>query len=279
MSSGNSNSGGVLAANPRQGFRSETLARFALSAFGPATDVEVEDDHGIDLVCATSRRDGHRLHVGPAYLVQVKSDDVPDVAYRGPQVRAWLEELGSPLFLCRVDKAITRIRLYSTWSISRVLLQLAAYGGDAEIVRLVPDLTVTVDQPPPDNVPLGPPIIDFRLPELDNPDYLRKLGSCIEEWVRMDTENIVRRRLGLAVAKGYTEWESNRPPSEFNHWYKPYFYSSNTAAKARTILAECATLLTVGNNDAEKSLLRSYVTTFCDVETLERVQKEWLGIG
>jgi hypothetical protein len=35
-------SGGVLAANPREGFRSETLARFALSAFGPATAVEIE---------------------------------------------------------------------------------------------------------------------------------------------------------------------------------------------------------------------------------------------
>jgi hypothetical protein len=274
-----SKSGGVLAANLRQGFRSETLARFALSAFGPATDVEVEDDYGIDLVCATSRRDGRRLHVGPGYLVQVKSDDEQGPEYKGAQVRSWLEDLGSPLFVCRVDKAKTRIRLYSTWSISRVLLQLTAYGGQTpEAFRLVFDADVTTEQPAAERVPLGPPIIDFYLPELSGADYVRQLGSCIEEWVRMDTENIVRRRLGLGVAKGYTRWEPNRPPSLFNHWYKPYFYSPNTATQARAILAECATLLTVGNDPAEKELLRSYIVKYCDVASLEPVQRKWLGI-
>jgi hypothetical protein len=190
-------SGGAMPANPREGFRSETLARFALSAFGPATNVEVADDYGIDLVCATSRRVGQRLHVGSGYLVQVKSHDATDVTYKGEHAGKWLEDLGSPLFVCRVDKAAARVELYSTWNISRVLLGQEAYGqASPETFRLVLDQPVTTDEPSPDAIPLGIPIVAFSVTELHDKEKVNTLRTCIEEWVHMDSRNILQRRIG-----------------------------------------------------------------------------------
>ncbi len=278
MPNGEKQSGGVLPRNSRQGFRSETLARFALSAFGPATDVEVEDDQGIDLICATSRPVGGRLHVGPGYSVQVKSEGETEVVYQGPHVRTWLEGLASPLFICLVDKGTTRIRLYSTWSITRVLLHATAYGGTIDRVRLVPDEPVTCDQPPPEHVTLGNPIIDFRVPELAEQGRVDRLRECIEQWVLMDVENIVRRRFDLAVASGYTEWTTNLPPKQGARWYKPYFPSEQTWPKARAIIAECASLLALRKDPQEKDLLAAFVKKYCDLDSMHEMMRGWLGV-
>lgn len=271
-------SGGVMPRNTRQGFRSEALARFALSAFGPAIDVEPEDDHGFDLVCATSKPSGKRLHVGPGYYVQVKSQGALEIRYKGDNARAWLEDLGIPMLVCVVDKTEARLRLYSTWNIARVILQFRAYGGDDTVINLVMDEEVTGEQPPPTRVPLGPPIVAFHISELDDAEHVRLLGACIEEWVLMDTENIVRRRLGLAVAKGYTKWETNKPPSAFHHWYEPFFYSNETAATARKVLAECASLIALGRNQAEIEMLGAYVREYCDWRAMTPMHQEWLGL-
>ncbi len=256
-----------MAANPREGFRSETLARFALSAFGPATDVEVEDDYGVDLVCATSRRVGQRLHVGSGYLVQVKSQTETEVTYSGEHTGKWLEDLGSPLLVCRVDKAAARIELYSTWNISRVLHQIAAYSqASPETFWLILDQPVSTDEPSPNAIPLGIPIVAFSVTELHDSEKVNTLRTCIEEWVRMDSQNILWRRIGLAVAFGYTKWETNRPPSHFNNWYHPYYYSAKVADRAREILVECAALIALThktNKVSEVDALRSYANMFC----------------
>jgi hypothetical protein len=260
-------SGGAMPANTREGFRSETLARFALSAFGPVSAVEVPDDHGIDLVCATSRRNGQRLHVGGGYLVQVKSNDAKEVTYSGPHVREWLENLGSPLFVCCVDKASTEIRLYSTWSISRVLLNVAAYDkASPETFRLVMDQDVTGKEPEPDAIPLGKPVVKFAVTQLHDSKLVDNFRLCIEEWVRMDSENLLNRRSKLAIAHGFTEWETNKPPSVFNRWYRPYFYSAKTAVDARRIISECAVLIALMGESEEKGVLASYVNKFCDLK-------------
>jgi hypothetical protein len=83
----------------------------------------------------------------------------------------------------------------------------------------------------------------------------------------MDSDNIVRRRLGLAMAKGYLRWQTNRPPSEYHEWYKPYFYSQATLHQARLLLGECASLIATMADPPEKDLLRSYVAKYCELET------------
>ena len=51
-------SGGILAYNFREGYRSEYLAHYIFSGFGPAIPVAREDDFGLDLICNISKRDG-----------------------------------------------------------------------------------------------------------------------------------------------------------------------------------------------------------------------------
>jgi hypothetical protein len=241
--------------------------------------VEVEDDYGIDLVCATSRRVGQRLHVGSGYLVQVKSDDVDRVTYEGEHVRKWLENLGSPLFVCRVEKKSTRIRLYSTWSIACVLLNLTAYEmSSPETFRLLLDERVTTDQPQADAIPLGDAIVDFRVTDLHDTTRVNELRECIEEWVRIDSENILNRHAGLAIAFGYTTWKTNEPPSRGGLWWKPYYYSQKSADDARRVVARIAPLIALTAKLGEKEALASYLTSFCDVKQIGEWERGVLGI-
>jgi hypothetical protein len=78
------------------------------------------------------------------------------------------------------------------------------------------------------------------------------------------------------IAHGYTEWETNRPPSAFNHWYRPYFYSARTASDARRIISDCATLIALVAEPEEKTALAAYVKKFCDIKY--DWTREWLGI-
>jgi hypothetical protein len=80
------------------------------------------------------------------------------------------------------------------------------------------------------------------------------------------------------MARGYMKWETNRPSSDFVEWYQPYYYSAVTAANARTIVADCASLLALKKDPDERALLASYVKTYCDVGSLELMVREWLGV-
>ena len=71
---------------------------------------------------------------------------------------------------------------------------------------------MSFSEPKPEAILLGNPIIDFRVRDLHDSTFVDTLRACLEEWVSMDAENIVRRRVGLAIAYGYTQWETNRPP-------------------------------------------------------------------
>lgn len=272
-------SGGVLSANSREGFRSETLARFALSAFGPVSSVDASEDAGIDLVCATSSRQGKRLHVGPSYLVQVKSDPISEITFEGENAQEWLGTLGSPLFICCVDKRKTRLRLYSTWSVGRVLLQARSEGRTLSKLTVLTDQQVGTEQPAPESVPLGPAIVDFVLTDLADPEALANLKDCVERWVLMDTANIIRRRAGIAIAKGYTSWTPNKAPDETTPWYRPYYYSLPHAANARSVIFECATLIALLEEPNEKEALATYVKQFCSGEAeKDKWAKERLGL-
>jgi hypothetical protein len=61
-------------------------------------------------------------------------------------------------------------------------------------------------------VPLGHPTVDFTVTELHDDARRDQLRLCIEDWVKLDAENIVRRRMGLAYAYGLMEWTTNVPP-------------------------------------------------------------------
>jgi hypothetical protein len=156
--------------------------------------------------------------------------------------------------ICRVNEATTRVRLYSTWNLSRLLFHFLAWGGaDPESFRLRLDDPVTTDEPTADRVSLGAPIVDLTVTQLVDSAFRDSLRECIEQWVKVDAENIVRRRLGLAIAKGYTTWVTNKPPEESHVFYKPYFFGPAASAGARAIIADCATIIAIGDFAARQN--------------------------
>jgi hypothetical protein len=151
-------------------------------------------------------------------------------------------------------------------------------GGEPDTFRLELEKDVTTRQPTADAIPIGRPILDFCVTQLHDPTLVKNLRQCIEEWVRADTENIVRRSIGLAIARGYTRWETNKPPSSSSEWYRPYWYAEKAKQDARGIIADCATLISLKGNPEEKKQLAEYVARYCDLAKMDAWAKEQLGV-
>jgi hypothetical protein len=275
-------SGGILAYNLREGFRSEHLAHYALSAFGPSTPILREDDHGIDFLCHLAQRTGNMATIGSAYGVQVKSGD-PVVKYEGKQVFQWLNSLQIPLFVATVDKSMSHIRIYSTWNVHRFLL---IFENDPNrkrpdtIVLRGSDCNEPLPAPNPEtgDVPIGKPILDFCLQELGDKGVREHHLHVLREWVEMDRQNYTFRLAGITMACGYIKWVTNKHLQEsVRTWYRPYYYSAATADKARKLLCQLATVISLYQGQALKSknpdqvqhaereliALSNYVNRFC----------------
>src|SRR5215831_7954799 len=105
---------GVHAGNLHEGGRSEILADYLFSRWGPVTPVRGRDDYGCDLYCALTDTIGRRELVTEYYTAQVKSTDDPWVFQNSDEIR-WLIEYPTPLFLCTVNKALLRVRIYQVF--------------------------------------------------------------------------------------------------------------------------------------------------------------------
>lgn len=261
-----------MAANTREGYRSEALARFALSAFGPATDVEVEDDHGIDLLCATATVVDKRLRVGESYLVQVKSELAP-ICFSGPHCHTWLASLGSPLMIAVVDKDSARVRLFSTWNLSRFLMQQPAWGTDSpSTVTLLPGESAS-NPPSHDAIGLGPPIVDFVVADLADDALRGRMRDCIAESVRVEHQNLARRKVGLTFAIGYSQWKPNAVPEPI-HLIRENVFGAKGVETARRIIGDAAALIAFvekrgGGKPGERDALATYLRTFVDPSTYD----------
>lgn len=98
-----SKSGGVITFNYREGFRSEYLADYVFSAFGPSLPIAREDDYGVDMICNMAYQEGKLMRVEATYGVQVKSQDTA-FKYIGKQAVNWLFSLEFPLFFVEISK-------------------------------------------------------------------------------------------------------------------------------------------------------------------------------
>lgn len=109
-----------------EGSRSEYLAQYVFSSFGTASAIPHQEDHGFDLYCTLAQRGGAVAWADKPYSVQVKSDDRPWELKNRESVE-WLVRHPLPLFLCVVDKALLRLRVYQTtpkyyyWTINEPL--------------------------------------------------------------------------------------------------------------------------------------------------------------
>ncbi len=102
---------GAIAPNAHEGSRSEYLAQYVFASFGAAVAIPHQEDSGIDLHCTLTERVGQRAWPRSYFSVQVKSTTD---AWDFKDAVQWLIEYPLPLFLCVVDKASTRLRVYHT---------------------------------------------------------------------------------------------------------------------------------------------------------------------
>lgn len=70
---------GSIAANFREGSRSEYLAQYVFASFGTAVAVPHQEDFGVDLFCSLTERIGPLSWPVEHFTVQVKSNFEPIV--------------------------------------------------------------------------------------------------------------------------------------------------------------------------------------------------------
>ncbi len=234
-------SGGVTARNTRQGFRSEYIVRYILSAFGTAVEVSQGNDLGIDILCNLTSFDGLLITYRSSYGVQVKSHGY-DFKYKGKQATKWLSKLEYPLLLASVDKENARIRIYSCWNLNRYLLMLNLDDENSfpDEIKFVPSEDDDLKEPTVDGViPVGKPILDFNYFDIEDEVSWERYYKVLDGWLEIDNKNYLLRRVGISCAFGYIKWEVNRALDEsVRMWYKPYFYSPQHTNKIKDILVE-----------------------------------------
>jgi len=104
---------GSVAANPHEGSRSEILADYLFSGWGTVTPARRQDDHGIDLFCTLTKRQGKLAEVTNYFSVQVKSKSARWRLHSSDEIK-WLIEYPTPLYLARVDKQQLIVSIYRT---------------------------------------------------------------------------------------------------------------------------------------------------------------------
>lgn len=201
---------GSIASNLHEGSRSEILADYLFSSWGTVSPVRRQDDHGVDLSCTLVERVGRRAWVRDYYSVQVKSGTAPWVFESQESVR-WLVEHPVPLFLCAVDKAAGRVRVYHVmprfcvWALGRLPTRL----------ELVPESTTSgkfVEWHAGDVYSLSAPIIEANLDALIDEAQMLALGEVLSAWVQADRENCDLVRQGLLRFRMPTPYVTNEIP-------------------------------------------------------------------
>ena len=207
---------GSLAANIHEGGRSEYLAHYAFSSFGSAHLVPRQEDHGLDLFCTLTEKDGHRLWPIANYCVQIKS--TAD-AWEFPSENSvnWFVHYPLPIFFCVVDKKELKLSVFHTsprffaWTsgpkVNRLVLVPGkagtGYGAEWEQSNYVIQDA--------DTLPLSAPIAEFTLENLVDADFHSRIQKVLSNWVELDRENIFRIQAGLPLYRTFSEYTTNDP--------------------------------------------------------------------
>jgi hypothetical protein len=279
------NSGGIITYNLREGYRSESLAHFVFSAFGPCIPINREDDYGIDLLCNLADKESKMLIVKSAYGVQVKSKG-KNFEFKGEQIIDWLLNLEFPLLLAVVTKETSLIEIYSTWNINRLLLQLnqadrTTYPSE---INFIPDNSENLKDPSINNkignVPIGKPILSFSISEIGDNSRRLEFWAILNEWIEMDSNNYRIRRAGFSSSFGYYQWTTNQSlKSSTRIWFKNFFWNHNHYLSVKQNIAEAAIIsanflkstyesdkVTYSNCKEEFNSLRQYIWAHCRTE-------------
>jgi hypothetical protein len=202
---------GCYASNFHESRRSEYLALYFFSSLGTAVQVPAPEDTGLDLHCTIAEVVGLRAWPLCFYSVQVKSEMKPWSIDSAESVQ-WLAEQPFPIFLCIVEKAAGRFRLYQT--LPRHLLR--AHSPLPDRIELAPeDLTdgrPTLWERGKESLSLSAPILDFTLDKFLDETFISKAKSIIQQWVLWDNENIHMRKSGTPHALMPNQYKTNQKP-------------------------------------------------------------------
>lgn len=187
---------GSFAVNAKEGSRSEILADYLFSRWGPVTPVRRTDDFGIDLYCTLFDRIGQGAAVRDYFSVQVKSGLIPWEFTTQEQVQ-WLTEYPTPLFLACVDKKKLSVSIYHVM----VRFLLRATGAAGGIV-LVPEDGDTADSLGGIGGQIGryslpAPIVKATVEDIMDDAKTEQLRRVFETWVGFERENCDLARRGL----------------------------------------------------------------------------------
>lgn len=207
---------GSLAANLHEGGRSEYLAHYVFSSFGSAHLVPRQEDHGLDLICTLTEKDGHRLWPVANYCVQIKSTES---LWEFPAEKSvqWFARYPLPIFFCVVDKSKLSLKIFHTTP----RFFIWTHRPDAQRLVLVPGESgdghgaewehTGYDQDDEDTFPLSAPIAEFTISEILDEKKCTQIKTILANWVEMDQANIFRIQAGLPLYRTFSDYETNNP--------------------------------------------------------------------
>lgn len=271
-------SGGLLAYNFREGFRSEYLAEYVFSAFGPSLSISRENDYGIDLICNLAFNEKQYMNIEMTYGVQVKSEGA-DFRFKGKQAVDWLFSLEFPLLLAVVSKTESRIKIFSTWNLNLLLLSIEKGNRETYPEELYFQPTDDSELKGPESttglIPIGLPILEFNIMDIGDKKLKEKYQKILKEWLDFEVENYLLRRMGVSVAFGFIKWETNKSLEEgLRTWYKPHFYSPQHYEGSKMTVSKAAVVMglylkniyrSTGNQlfKNEFNEIRNYISKYC----------------
>lgn len=197
--------------NVRSGHRAEALGVYAFTEFCAVARVPLEEDIGWDAVCTILNpdpKDARRLWAGASCWVQFKTESTPKDEYDADG-KKWLASLPLPLFYCTVNKEERRFRVYTTYNAWPGLLDLRRkmmlpdQPAGTPLVLGLGDGAVEGG-----GIPLGPPILEWRLEQKDFPRTAREVLGA---WIALSQKQLLLGAIGVDVK---CEWTSNAVPVE-----------------------------------------------------------------
>ena len=192
--------------NLRSGDLHEELGLLLLKMVALVAPVPRPEDVGVDAFVTLLRSDGkRRLLPDQSFMVQLKAASTESVRYAGSDEVAWLTNLEFPLFIGRVDLATSRIELFSTNTLNRVLLE----KGYEEIRLLLNPGEERSESPNLRQFYTGPPAHAWSLEDAAGPDFLDLTYSILRPHVEALRQN--RQLRAIQYHRGFT-WETGGAP-------------------------------------------------------------------
>lgn len=200
--------------NFRSGDLAEQLGMYLLQSVALVAPVPRTEDVGIDVVCTLiSEYNQYSYLAEDSFYVQIKTNGVKEIEYSDIEVE-WLTKLKLPLFIAVVDKAETKISLYTC----KRLYDAIAMKKERSFIRLIladneEDNVFDFVESEQTDIYLGIPVVEWTISDLMNDELnIRTLFfDIMKEHVRIIHEAMELYVLGCGTS--YI-WRKNEMPEK-----------------------------------------------------------------